>query len=296
MINVASNIEFKYLIANESDKKYGVTINTVGFQTIHPNETYPIDEHPNDYQFNEMAGRILDEFQFVYITKGRGELVIESSGKLEIRQGQLIIIFPGQWHSYNPDKNIGWNEYFIGFNGGIIHKLVKNSFLSTRSQVINVGLNEELVTLFKRAIEVAFQDKIGAQQHLSGIVMHMIGLVLYESDNNRRDLLNHQHLITNAKIVMNENIYNYISPEEIANELEISYIKFRRLFKKTTGYAPAKYFQELRIVKAKQLLLETKCPVKEVAYKLNYASLECFATVFKKRTGYTPTQYRKFNR
>lgn len=57
----------------------------------------------------------------------------------------------------------------------------KNSFITTQSQIIYVGLNEELVTLFKRALEIVRRDNIVLLQHLSGIVMHMIGMVFLTS-------------------------------------------------------------------------------------------------------------------
>lgn len=296
MHNLTSDIEFKYLIVNDSDKRYGVTVNTVGFQSIHPNETYPVKEHPLDHYFDKTVGRKLDEFQFVYITKGCGEFTLESTEKQEILEGQLIVLFPGQWHTYNPQKKVGWNEYYIGFNGDIIRELVRNSFLTPKNQIIDVGLNEELVTLYKRALEIVHQDKTGLQQHLSGIVMHMIGLVVYESSNNKTDIMTYQQLIEKAKIIMNENIFNDISPDELADRLNIKYTKFRRLFKNITGFAPAHYFQELKMRKAKQLLLETANPVKEISYSLNYRTVENFVTSFKKQTGYTPSEYRKFSR
>lgn len=33
-------VEFKYLIVNDMDQKYGLWVNTVGFQSIQPNSPY----------------------------------------------------------------------------------------------------------------------------------------------------------------------------------------------------------------------------------------------------------------
>ena len=41
-----------------------------------------------------------------------------------------------------------------------------------------------------------------------------------------------------------------------------------------TGYAPAKYFQELKLRKAKQLLVGTSHSVKEISFMLDYKSTE----------------------
>ena len=43
-------VEFKYLIVNDTDRKFGLYINTVGVQAIRPNSPYPIKDHPSGYQ------------------------------------------------------------------------------------------------------------------------------------------------------------------------------------------------------------------------------------------------------
>ncbi|MCE5330573.1 MAG: AraC family transcriptional regulator [Bacteroidales bacterium] len=289
-------VEFKYLIVNDKDKKFGLSVNTVGFQSIQPNTPYPLTDHPCGYFFNTKKGRILREYQFVYITKGKGVLSFESSEEVPISKGHLFVIFPGQWHTYHPLSETGWNEYYIGFEGSIIDNIIDNSFLSKENQLLEVGFNEELVNLFTRAIEIAEVDKISTQQHLSGIVLHILGLVLSVSQNKIFEIGEAVQKIEQAKIIMNENIYKNINPEELAEKLNISYSWFRKVFKDYTGYAPAKYFQELKIRKAKQLLVETSHSVKEISYMLDYNSTEHFFSIFKKNTNYTPLEYRLFGR
>jgi AraC-like DNA-binding protein len=161
---------------------------------------------------------------------------------------------------------------------------------------LEVGLNEELVSLFTRAIEIAESDKISAQQYLSGIVLHMIGLILSISKNKIFEMGDVDQKIEQAKIIMNENVFKNIDPEELAMRLNISYSWFRKVFKDYTGYAPAKYFQELKLRKAKQLLAGTSQSVKEISFMLDYKSTEHFFSLFKKRTGFTPLEYRTYAR
>ena len=161
---------------------------------------------------------------------------------------------------------------------------------------LDIGINEELASLFARALEVAEADKTAAQQYLSGIVLHIMGAVLAISQNKRYEVDNAAQKIESAKIIMHENVYKDIDPEELAMKLGISYSWFRKVFKEYTGYAPAKYFQELKLRKAKQLLIESSMSVKEICYELNYTSTEHFFSVFKKRTNFTPTEYRNFGR
>ena len=289
-------VEFKYLIVNDMDRKYGLWVNTVGFQSIQPNSPYPLRDHPSGYFFNTQKGRVLREYQFVYITKGRGVFASENTPEKPLCRGRLIVLFPGQWHTYHPYRQTGWNEYYIGFEGPVIDNLMKNGFLSKDNQVLEVGLNEELVSLFSRALEIAEADKISSQQYLAGIVLHMMGMILSVSKNKIFEIGDIDQKIEQAKIIMNENVFNNIDPEELAMRLNISYSWFRKVFRDYTGYASAKYFQELKLRKAKQLLLSTSQSVKEISFMLAYKSTEHFFASFKKRTGFTPLEYRSFGR
>jgi AraC-like DNA-binding protein len=292
MIDDKPGVEYKYLIVNEQDKQFGLLVNTVGFQCIHPKSSYPLSDHPEEYFFEASKGRILEEYQLVYITSGIGYFKNSSTDFISVTKGQVMLLFPGEWHSYYPDENVGWNEYYIGFCGGVIDNIVENSFLSKDNPILDVGLNEELVSLFKRAIEIAKIDKTATQQNLLGIVMHMIGLIISQSQCNKLEYINCNQIIEVAKIIMKENIFENIYPEELAAKLNMNYTTFRKLFKSITGYSPAKYFQALKVQKAKQLLLETSLSVKEISYKLNFYSPESFNTTFKNSTGETPSKYR----
>lgn len=297
MTNVENQtIEFKYLIVSDTDRKFGLWVNTVGCQSIPPGASYPSKEHPSGYFFNAEKGRVLREYQLVYITRGRGLFSSESTSEKQVCKGRLMVLFPGQWHTYRPLRQTGWTEYYIGFEGPVIDSLIVESFLSRRQQVLEVGVNEELTSLFSRALKVAEEDKIFAQQHLAGIVLHIIGLVLSVSKNKEFEMSDIDVKIERAKIIMHENVAGDVDPEEIAMRLNISYSWFRRVFKEYTGYSPARYFQELKLRKAKELLIGTSLSAKEISYLLGFQSSEYFFSFFKRRTGFTPLGYRSFGK
>lgn len=285
-------IDFKYLLVSERDRGFGLTVNTVGFQPIAPNSIYPSIEHPKSYYFNPQKGRILSEYQLVYISKGSGVFCSETTKKTAVQKGQMFLLFPGQWHTYEPSQDRGWNEYYIGFEGKIIDRIIKNSFFSTENQILNVGINEDLVDLFSTAIRVAKEDKTVSQQILAGIVIHILGLSLYLAQNKSFESKASDQIIEQAKIIMVENISKDLDIKSIAIKLGASYSWFRKVFKDYTGYAPAQYFQELKLRKAKEYLAETNKSVKEIAFALNFSSYEYFLSFFKKRVGITPLEYR----
>lgn len=102
------------------DRKFGLWVNTVGYQSIPPDSPYPLKEHPSGYFFNAEKGRVLREYQLVYITKGRGLFSSDSTPEKQVCKGRLMVLFPGQWHTYRPLRQTGWTEYYIGFEGPAI--------------------------------------------------------------------------------------------------------------------------------------------------------------------------------
>lgn len=118
-------------------------------------------------------------------------------------------------------------------------------------------MNEDLVHLFSTAIKIAKEDKTAAQQNLAGFAFNILGTILSLAQNRNFESKESAQKIEQAKIIMIENIHKNIDIKGIATNLGISYSLFRKAFKEYTGYAPAQYFQELKLRKAKELLAET---------------------------------------
>ena len=281
----------KYLTINPFDQSWGLAINSVGRQNIAENEVYPPQGHPTRYLFDILKGRTLDEYQLLYITKGRGVFYSESGGRHTVKEGEMFLLFPGERHTYRPDESTGWNEYWIGFNGRIMADWVKEGFFPKESPVFNVGLNEDLISLYKRAIMIADAQEANYQQALSGIVCNLVSMALYLSRNKDFNSSNISAQINSAKIAVHENI-STITPERLAEITCMSYSKFRKIFKEYTGFAPSQYIQEVRINMAKEMLTNTSRSIKEIAFELGYENKDYFFTVFKKVVGTTPANYR----
>lgn len=143
-------------------------------------------------------------------------------------------------------------------------------------------MNEDLVNLYSTALQVAKDDRKAAQQYLAGIVLHIIGMILSYSQNKDFEDNNMGQIVERAKIIMSENMHKGINVEVLASKLGISYSRFRKVFKDYTGYAPGQYYQEMKLRKAKELLVETNRSLKEIAYALNFNSYEYFIFFFKK--------------
>lgn len=283
----------RYLVADERDSQFGVIVNTVGRQITAPNQIYPpIDIHPNEYFFRVDQGRVLTEYQLLYIINGKGTLHIDGIGDFCINAGEMFLIYPHIRHTYKPDKKTGWSEYWIGFSGSIIDDIVKNSFLSPSNPLLKVGLNERIIDLYIKAMEIAEEGRAGYQQALAGIVMHILGLASYRDRTHGHDDQQIINKMNQVKLIMREAIYDKLDLEKLASDINMSYSNFRKTFKEFIGVSPSYYYQELKLDEAKLLLSTSNKSIKEISFKLSYDNPESFAVFFKKRTGYSPTEYR----
>ena len=285
----------RYLTINSTDHSWGLAINSVGRQNIAENEEYPPQEHPTRYLFDIRKGRILNEYQLLYITKGKGQFSSERSGLCQIKEGSMFLLFPGERHTYRPDESTGWNEYWIGFNGAIMDEWVRNGFFSKENPVFNIGVNEEIISLYKKAIMIADSQEANYQQALAGIVCNLASMAIYLSRNRDFKKSDISSQISIAKAAVHENI-STITPESLAEIICMSYSKFRKIFKEYTGFAPSQYIQEVRVNMAKELLTNTSKSIKEIAFELGYENKDYFFTAFRKVSGMTPAGYRKLTR
>jgi len=283
----------KYLVTNEQDLLWGITVTTVGLHQIKKDfEVYrPKAGHPTKYYFHSKEGRVLDEFQLVYITQGSGKFHTSKTKTVDVKEGDIMLIMPGLWHSYAPNKKTGWNEYWIGFKGEVMDLRARNGFLNLENGIFKVGMRDEMVNLYQQAINVATTESTAYQQVLAGIANLLLGLAMaYDKEQQFENYTVLQ--MTKAKMIIRENIYSKITPEEIANTLNMSYSWFRKTFKEFTGLSPASYMQKLKLQAAKDSLISTNHSIKEIAYNLHYDNSEHFSTQFKKHVGSSPKDFR----
>jgi len=106
-----------------------------------------------------------------------------------------------------------------------------------------------------------------------------------------RNGIRNAHL-TRAIQRMQATIEDPLSPAQIAAEIGISTRQLERLFGKFLNTSPKKYFMELRLDRARQLLENrTYKSVAKVAAAVGYADARSFSRAFKRRFGKLPSDF-----
>jgi AraC-like DNA-binding protein len=287
----ANNNFFKYLTPSSDDKSWGLYLNVAGYAHVAPNDAYPPIGHPAGYNFNWENGRILHEFQLNYITEGSGTLETRG-GRHPIQPGTVLFLFPGMWHRYRPHKKTGWKEHFLGFLGDFTQHIFQEKFISRQKPILYIGFQDKVVQQFFEIVEHIKEEKPGYQQVCSGITLHMISNMLSINKNREFSGKELEKKIRKACILLRENLNKNVNIEQMAHASHIGYSHFRRAFKKYTGLSPAQYHLQLRLQKARDLLLTTNKSVKQIAFELGFQSNYYFTRIFTQKMGETPTGSR----
>lgn len=284
----------KYLVANERDALWGLTVSTVGYDELLPGDPYPTQGHADGYFFDIDRGRVLNEYQMLYLVEGEGIFSSEHVAKTRIKAGDIFLLFPDEWHSYCPAAGSNWKSYWIGYKGRNMDDRVRYGFLSPEKPIYHVGYSSEIIHLYDMAIEAAREEVAYSQQILAGIVNNLIG-VMYSMERNielsRKS--GYADLINKARERIRQGIETNLTMQQVAEELGISYSNFRKLFKEYTGMSPAMFQQDLRLQRAKELLSTTGLSIKEIAYRLCFDSPDYFSSKFRIKTGCKPSEYRR---
>jgi len=282
---------FRYLSPTSFDQSWGVYVTTTGYSKVVPFEEYPTGKHPESHHLTWNRGRILNDFYVVFISKGRGTYASALNKPTDVTAGNCFLLYPGVWHRYKPDPKHGWEEYWVGFNGWHIAKLLQSVFDRNRP-IVNLGFNTDMLILFNRLIDEVRLSSVGYPQQIAGITLQILGLVNNAIKNEERADDPAGKLIAKAKYLIRESFENSLDIEQLAKELPMGYSSFRKSFKQITGQSPNQYHLELRMERARNLLVMTLLNISEISDQLGFDSVAYFSRLFKKKQGISPMNYR----
>ncbi|WP_282128653.1 GlxA family transcriptional regulator [Roseobacter litoralis] len=112
-------------------------------------------------------------------------------------------------------------------------------------------------------------------------------------NHTQRAALHTRSQVRNGKLamalqVMENNIEDPLTPEEIATIVELSTRQLERLFSKYINVSPKRYYLKLRLEKARDLLRQTDLSVTDVCVACGFKSLSHFSKSYRTAYGISP--------
>jgi AraC-like DNA-binding protein len=277
-----------YLTWSDEDERRLVVCTDVGMVGVPPGSPYPPSSlgHPSVYR-PVATGRVVNEYQLVYVTQGRGCFASEDSS-WTVLPGSVLAVFPGLRHSYRPDPETGWEEHWVGFKGPAADALRDSGFHSPANPFFQVGVHESILSVFSEIFSVVEAQEPYFQFRAGALVLVLLSEVLGRARKAEQHCES-EALVEKAKYLMTENIDGAMNVDEVGERLGVSQTRFYESFKAYTGMTPYQYFIQLKIHRAKEILSSGGTSVKEVAFRLGFDDQYYFSRLFKKKTGVAPS-------
>lgn len=141
-----------------------------------------------------------------------------------------------------------------------------------------------------------------SQQHNQGLASAISETFICERIRTRNDrqriplrlrLGTSQPKLVEAVSLMEANLEEPMSPDELAQHVGLSRRQLERLFQKYLSCVPTRYYLELRLARARQLLLQTTMSIVDVAFACGFVSAPHFSKCYRDFFGIPPRDERR---
>lgn len=293
---------FQYLPVSESNMEWDLYLTGTGVAQIAPDEDYPPPGHPGTCDFKWETGRVLPEYQVVFIAEGEGLFDSADTGTVEVKSGNVMLLFPGQWHSYHPVREVGWKERWISWNGEYLYRLTRRGYISPDKAVLAVDDIDSISSLYDRILDIVQAHPAENSRVLAAIGMEILAMVVEAGGNTplRRDArrLRKKHdvedkVVVEALQLIWSGSYRISTVDDLVERLPVTRRTLERRFRAALGYTIAQEVTRSRVARAKHLLANTKLPIEHVALAVGFTDAVHIGKTFQRWEKTTPSAYRK---
>jgi len=168
--------------------------------------------------------------------------------------------------------------------------------IATDFTKVNYAISPKMICVIEDMLRCPFRTEVAGVYYHSK-VMELLILALErmsETDSNERIAMTakEEKQMMEAKEILVADFENIPSILQLARKVGTNDFKLKKGFKQMFGLSIFAYVQNIRLDKAKELLLETNYSITEIAYMTGYNHLRNFSSAFKKHFGYEPTTLR----
>ena len=281
-----------FLSASEAPEKTGQRISHSlrSENQVRVEEIYTFFYHEKEQGFL-FPGESHPMAELTYVDQGSMHSVVNGQDLL-LKQGDLVIYGPDQWHMQYADIGVAPRYVTISFeiSGLDLTPLLNRRFAAPQNvaKVLQTMLQEQ------ERMDAFSNDIILAQLKV------MLLLLLRETVAPRGGKLQasnavhaENEIICQAQQYISTHIREKLSVPLVARQVDVSPSYLTALFHKNLQISPGEYIRRIKLQESKQMIRENNLNFTEIAAELQYSTVHHFSRQFKEKFGITPTEYAK---
>lgn len=235
----------------------------------------------------------LQRRSLMFISSGHGVIFIQGQ-QYTLRAGSLVILSPNQQIQIINKSNTILQLQLLHYEGYQVNGRgcdIQATSLPPASQfsgepVIPVShtLINSVLTKLKNEMDASADQTINQQLYFFELLQYLRDQVISHSNSVNNTISKTIHF-------MEEHYGKPIPMNELPILAGMTQSSYCRAFKKMTGMSPGQYLTKIRILRAKELMLDRRSTLREIAVQVGYQDELYFSRIFKKAEGMSPSAY-----
>lgn len=186
-----------------------------------------------------------------------------------------------------------FSDEFIGANPFL--ETLHTQSLNENFMQISENEVENLKYLLKRMLQLYKTSNKSPKDYrlISFYLSTLLAEVFISVKHTRTNPKVNNDVLANFKDLVYQQFKQHTHIKEYASQLSITPNHLNKVVKSETGKTTTEIIQEIIILEAKVLLLQTTMTVSEISLSLGFEDASYFSRFFKKETSSTPSEFRK---
>lgn len=236
-------------------------------------------------------------YYLIYVENGKGYVETEKD-RCMVAAGTMFWLDLSQPYKYYSDRDDPWVIHWLLFDAGISEYFVSRMKAEGKRQ-FTLEAEDEICLAFLKLLDCYLSLEPGEG---SGLQLHILltellcKIILRVGSLNLAKKETYPDPVRRMIAYMEQNYFQKITLEELAQLTYLNKYYMARLFKQHTGQAPCEFLNRFRLEYSRQMLLSEDLNIEQVALNLGFHSHSYFTRCFKREYGMTPKEYAERNR
>ncbi len=229
-------------------------------------------------------------YELTYVDRGQLHCVVDGNG-YTLKQGQMMIFAPNQWHMQYTDLNVTARFLTVSFD------LSCPAEVQLSDRVFDISTAEAMF-LKQLLREIEIDDMLSSDFIRS--YLKMLLLTVIRDSRSKKKRLKTPVAIRNENIIVSrtlqyiaDHVYDKLSVEIVAKGTGVSASHLTALFHRQMNISPGEYIRRVKLEESKMLIREGRMNFSQIAAALNYSTIHHFSRQFKDNFGISPSEYSK---
>lgn len=275
MIDVSGHWRNSRCNLGYSDNAHPLIVNCCGWQKF----------KTKDALHNRPEGRL--DYQIIYVHRGSARF-FRNGGWISLCAGNIVFFRPHEPQVYSYHAADRPEVYWLHFTGSDAETLAEKYRIASG----HIGESASLPGLFKDII-TELQHKKNGYEDMVLNSFHRILMTICRHGQNASSPPESHYTIERLILQLNLQYMDKWTISSMAGYCKLSEGYFSHSFKQHTGKPPIHFLNELRIEKAKDLLLASSMNVSAIASLVGFSDPLYFSRVFKKAAGVAPQDFQR---